>query len=115
MNDIGSKQINLINEVKKYFIKLNISELMVKEAGYIPSYGINPGNTKLLKWIDKELINIQNIKTIFKHLLAITSYHNYEIFNFKQKNYKNLFITWGKQKILKNKIFKDYLLNVDSI
>ena len=31
MNDIGSKQINLINEVKKYFIKLNISGIDVSK------------------------------------------------------------------------------------
>lgn len=116
MSDIGLKQLNLITKVKKYFRKLNLREIDVSKSSfcYIPSYGLNPGNTKLLKWMDKKLINVQNFKIIFYHILAITSYHNYEILNFKQKNYKYLFITWGKEKNFKNKIFEDSLLNVDS-
>ena len=116
MNDIGLKQLHLIKKVKRYFRKLNLKKIDVSKSSfcYIPSYGLNPGNTKLLKWIDKKLINIQNFKIIFNHILAITSYHNYKLLNSKQKNYKYLFITWGKKKNFKKKIFADSLLNVDS-
>ena len=48
------------------------------------------------------------------HILAITSYHNYELLNFKQKQYKYLLITWGKKKNFKNKKFVDTLLNINS-
>lgn len=116
MNDIGLKQLYLIKKVKNYFRKLNLKKIDVSKSSfcYMPSYGLNPGNTKLLKWIDKKLINVQNFKIIFYHILAITSYHNYKMLNYKQKNYKCLFITWGKKKNFKNKIFADSLLNVDS-
>ena len=103
MKDIGFKQLYLISKVKKYFRKLKSIDIDVSKSSfcYIPSYGLNPGNTKLLKWIDSKLINIQNIKIILSHILAITSYHNYELLNFKQKQYKYLLITWGKKKILR--------------
>ena len=116
MKDIGFKQLYLISKVKKYFRKLKSIDIDVSKSSfcYIPSYGLNPGNTKLLKWIDCKLINVQNIKIILFHILAITSYHNYELLNFRQKNYKYLFITWGKEKNFKNKIFFDTILNINS-
>ena len=116
MNDIGFKQLYLISKVKRYFRELKSIDIDVSKSSfcYIPSYGLNPGNTKLLKWIDSKLINIQNIKIILSHILAITSYHNYELLNFKQKQYKYLLITWGKKKNFKNKKFVDTLLNINS-
>ena len=116
MNDIGFKQLYLISKVKRYFRELKSIDIDVSKSSfcYIPSYGQNPGNTKLLKWIDSKLINIQNIKIILSHILAITSYHNYELLNFKQKQYKYLLITWGKKKNFKNKKFVDTLLNINS-
>jgi len=116
MNDIGFKQLYLISKVKRYFRELKSIDIDVSKSSfcYIPSYGLNPGNTKLLKWIDSKLINIQNIKIILSHILAITSYHNYELLNFKQKQYKYLLITWGKKKNFKNKKFIDTLLNINS-
>ena len=116
MNDIGFKQLYLISKVKRYFRELKSIDIDVSKSSfcYIPSYGLNPGNTKLLKWIDSKLINIQNIKIILSHILAITSYHNYELLNFKQKQYKYLLITWGKKKNFKNKKFLENFLNINS-
>ena len=76
MSDIGLKQLNLITKVKKYFRKLNLREIDVSKSSfcYIPSYGLNPGNTKLLKWMDKKLINVpfnftnEGAQVIFKDL-----------------------------------------------
>ena len=53
MKDIGFKQLYLISKVKKYFRKLKSIDIDVSKSSfcYIPSYGLNPGNTKLLKWI----------------------------------------------------------------
>ena len=64
MNDIGLKQLYLITKAKKYFRKLKLRNIDVSKSSfcYMPSYGLNPGNTNLLKWIDNKLINIQNIK-----------------------------------------------------
>ena len=116
MDNIGLKQLYLIKQVKNYFIKLKSQGIDISKSSfcYVPSYGLNPGNTKLIHWIDKKILNFQNIKIIFYHILAISSYFNYEIFNSNQKNYKNIFITWGKKTNFKKKVFSDHLLNVNS-
>ena len=116
MDAIELKQVDLIKKAKKYFAGLSNDGIDVSKSSfcYITSYGLNPGNTKLLQWIKKNYINIQNIKIILYHILAIGSYYNYELFNLKKKKYKNLFITWGKKSNFKKKIFTDNLLNVNS-
>jgi hypothetical protein len=116
MGDLGLKQFYLIKKVKKYFVNLKSHGIDISKSSfcYIPSYGINPGNTKLTHWIDPKYLNFKNIKIIFFHILAISSYYNYELFNSSQKNYKNIFITWGKKTNFKKKIFTDNLLNVNS-
>ncbi len=116
MDYLGLKQLSLIKKVKKYYRLLKLRGIDVSRSSfcYVPSYGLNPGNTKLIQWIEGKIIIFQNIKIIFFHILAISSYFNYELLNSNQKNYKNIFITWGKKYNFKKKIFSDNLLNVDS-
>ncbi len=116
MDNIGAKQKYLIQKVKKYFNRLSNLDIDISKSSfcYIPSFGLNPGNTKLIKWIDNKLLNLENIKIIFFHILAISSYYNYKIYNGNQKNYKSLFISWGKKKDFKNNNFSDKLLNANS-
>ena len=116
MENIGVKQKYLIQKVKKYFKRLSDQNIDVSKSSfcYIPSYGLNPGNTKLTSWINNKFFNLQNIKIIFFHVLAISSYYDYEIFNGNQKNYKNLVISWGRKKDFKKGNFSDKLLNARS-
>ena len=116
MQNIGLKQKNLIKKVKKYFNQLESKNIDVSKSSfcYIPSYGLNPGNTKLVSWAYNKFFNFQNIRIILFNILAISSYHNYELCNVKQKNYTNIFISWGKKKDFKKKIFSDKLLNANS-
>jgi hypothetical protein len=116
MKNIGEKQKYLIQKVKRYFRRLSDQNIDISKSSfcYIPSYGLNPGNTKLTSWINNKFFNLQNIKIILFHVLAISSYYNYEVFNGNQKNYKNLIISWGRRKDFKKGNFSDKLLNVSS-
>ena len=116
MDNIGVKQKYLIQKVKKYFNRLSNLDIDISKSSfcYIPSFGLNPGNTKLITWINNKLFNLENIKIIFFHILAISSYYNYKIYNGNQKNYKSLFISWGKKKDFNHNNFSDKLLNANS-
>lgn len=116
MNNIGLKQKYLIKKAKNYFARLTYIGIDVSKSSfcYIPSYGLNPGNTKLSEWLNKKIFSFQNIKIILIHMLAISSYYNYEASSLKRKKYKNLFISWGKKKNFKKNLFFDNLLNVNS-
>ena len=105
MDYLGLKQLSLIKKVKKYYRLLKLRGIDVSRSSfcYVPSYGLNPGNTKLIQWIEGKIIIFQNIKIIFFHILAISSYFNYELLNSNQKNYKNIFITFGKKYNFKKK------------
>ena len=59
MDNIGVKQKYLIQKVKKYFNRLSNLDIDISKSSfcYIPSFGLNPGNTKLITWINNKLFN----------------------------------------------------------
>ena len=89
MNNIGLKQKYLIKKAKNYFARLTDIGIDVSKSSfcYIPSYGLNPGNTKLSEWLNKKIFSFQNIKIILIHMLANSSYYNYETSSLKRKKY----------------------------
>ena len=106
MDKIGLKQVDLIKKVKKYFNEISYNGIDVSKSSfcYIPNYGLNPGNTRLIQWIKKNYINFQNIKIILNHILSITSYYNYELLNLKKKTTKAYSLPGVKNLTFKKKL-----------
>ena len=80
MTEIEKKQFYLVSKSKKYFkyLKLKGIDLSKSSLCYLSTYGINPGHGKLQIWLNKKNSVIFFIKIILRHILAISSYYNYQ-------------------------------------
>ena len=116
MNDIEKKQISLILKAKKYFLSLKQIGINTSKSSfcYLSTYGINPGQAKLLLWLKKNNSIINYIKTVTNHILAISSFQNYIITKYTKKKYDNLFLTWGRKSHFQNNIYYDSYLKTRS-
>ncbi|MDB9983527.1 hypothetical protein OAD54_02140, partial [Candidatus Pelagibacter sp.] len=111
MNDIEKKQISLILKAKKYFFMLKRIGIDTSKSSfcYLSTYGINPGQAKLLLWLKKNNSKINYFKIVIIHILAISSFQNYITSKFIKRKYTNLFLTWGRKKnFKKNYYFDDF-------
>ncbi len=116
MTDIEKKQYYLVSKSKKYFkfLKLKGIDLSKSSLCYLSTYGINPGHGKLLIWLNKRNSIFFFFKIIIKHLLAISSFNNYQSSNLKINIFKNIFICWGRKKNFKKNYYYDDFLNIRS-
>ena len=116
MNGIEKKQIFLILKVKQYLLLLKQIGIDTSKSSfcYLSTYGINPGQAKLLLWLKKNNSILNYYKTVIIHILAISSFQNYTITKFIKKKYNNLFLTWGRKKNFKNNYFYDDFLKARS-
>jgi len=116
MDYIEKKQLDLIFKTKKYFkdLKQRGIDLSKSSFCYISTYGQNPGHTKLLLWLKKKHSLFFFFKIITIHILAISSFYNYKILNFKKKKYKNIILTWGRRNNFKETYYYDSFLSLRS-
>ena len=116
MTDIEKKQISLILKAKKYFLSLKQIGINTSKSSfcYLSTYGINPGQAKLLLWLKKNNSIINYIKTVTNHILAISSFQNYVITKYTKKKFDNLFLTWGRKSHFQNNIYYDNFLKTRS-
>ena len=116
MNDIEKKQIFLIQQSKRYFSILRKKKIDISKSSfcYLSSYGINPGQAKLLLWLKKKNSLINYFKIIFKHILAISSFQNYILSKNIINKSNNLFLTWGRNENFKDNYFFDNFLKTRS-
>ena len=89
MNDIEKKQISLILKAKKYFFMLKRIGIDTSKSSfcYLSTYGINPGQAKLLLWLKKNNSKINYFKIVIIHILAISSFQNYITSKFIKRKY----------------------------
>jgi len=116
MNGIEKKQIFLILKVKQYLLLLKQIGIDTSKSSfcYLSTYGINPGQAKLLLWLKKNNSIMNYYKTVIIHILAISSFQNYTTTKFIKKKYNNLFLTWGRKKNFTNNYFYDDFLKARS-
>lgn len=116
MNDIEKKQISLILKVKRYLFLLKQIGIDTSKSSfcYFSTYGINPGQAKLLLWLKKNDSKINYFKTIIIHILAISSLQNYIITKYAKRKYDNLFLTWGRKSHFNKNHFSDNFLKARS-
>tara|TARA_Y100000590_G_scaffold470736_1_gene669006 strand:- start:1683 stop:3050 length:1368 start_codon:yes stop_codon:yes gene_type:complete len=105
--NLGERQIELINRIKKYYLDLKSSNIDVASSGlcYFSSWvGESPGIGKLKLWNKGLLLLPKFIIILIKNILAISAHTNYIEFNNQNfsKNYHTLVITWCQKKDFKD-------------
>ncbi len=113
--EIENQQLKILKKVKQFinYQKKNKIDTSLSNFGFFSTYGHSPGKFLLEFWLKK--INIfELVNKLTKAVFSISSLHNYQILNFKNQNFVNLFISWGKLENFSNGTYIDNFLNYNS-